>query len=87
MLSAGDDPYAKAQPRAAKSSRQKPEIAFCSGVSWSVVMVSTDGRETSGAPPRRSISAKARQSAAVETSPAPPDGNAGGALHCPLGSS
>jgi hypothetical protein len=56
-------------------------------VSWSVVMVSTDGRETSGAPPRRSISAKARQSAAVETSPAPPDGNAGGALHCPLGSS
>ena len=42
------------------TSAKKPPIARCCGVKWLDVMVSTDGRDNSGAPPRSSISAKAR---------------------------
>ncbi len=31
------------QPRLSKSPGSKPDSAFCAGVSWSVVIVSTDG--------------------------------------------
>ncbi len=47
------------KPFASKSPGKKPETAFCPGVSWSVVMVCTEGRDNRGVPPRSSIWAKA----------------------------
>ena len=77
----------KPQPCTRKKPGTRPEAAFCSGVSWSLVMNSTDGRDRIRSPRLtplpRSMSAKARKLSTVETRPPPPDGNDGSRLHCP----
>jgi len=80
-------PTQNPHPRAAKSSGKSPDTAFWSGVRWSAVIVSTVGRLSSGEPPHRCSSARAGNSPVVDTSPAPPEGKDGGALHWPPGSS
>src|SRR5208283_4256015 len=77
----------KPHPRVSKNPGTSPETALFAGVSWSVVISSTDGRDrmrvVPSVPPPRSIRAKVRKSTAVETRPAPPDRNGGLVLHCP----
>ena len=48
-----------------------------------MVIAATVARDSSGPPPERSIRPNASRSSAVETSPPPPDSNAGGRLQAP----
>ena len=54
----------KPQPKSSKYPGVNPETAFCAGVSWSLVISVTDGRDNTRAPwrvpPASSAEAKAR---------------------------
>src|SRR6516164_3067813 len=66
------------QPCDSKKSSVKPDVAFCSGVSWSVVISSTEGLERMRTLPSLPLLSiiwlKVKKSSAVETSPPAPDG-------------
>src|ERR1700721_536575 len=74
------------QPRLLPKNISEPN--FCSEVSWSVVINSTDGRDRmrslSRRPPFSIICAKALKSSAVDTSPALPFSKTGGGGNLPV---